>query len=60
MHTTTCFDSKKSSSGYSMNHNIDISSDSAHFRIPKSLQGKAQVKLLQYYCPDVNIRTIIL
>jgi len=53
MHIATCFDSKESSSGYSMNHNIDISSDSAHFGIPKSLHGKIQVKLLQNYCPGV-------
>jgi len=37
MHIATCFDSKESSSGYSMNHNVDTSSDSAHFGIPKSL-----------------------
>ena len=42
MSTATCFDSKESSSGYSMNHNIDISSDSAHFGIPKSLHGRIQ------------------
>ena len=36
-----------------MNHNIDISSDSAHFGIPKSLRGKIQVKLLPNYFPDV-------
>ena len=35
MHIATCFDSKESSSGYSVNHNIDTSSDSAHFGIPK-------------------------
>jgi len=29
MHIATCFDSKETSSGYSMNHNIDTSSDSA-------------------------------
>jgi len=29
MHIATCFDSRASSSGYSMNHNIDTSSDSA-------------------------------
>ena len=35
MHIATCFDSKESSSGYSMNHNIGTSSDSAHFWNPK-------------------------
>ena len=35
MHIATCFDSKKSSSGYSINHSIDTSCDSAHFEIPK-------------------------
>jgi len=40
MHIATCFDSKESSSGYSMNYNIDKSSDSAHFQSPKSLHGK--------------------
>ena len=35
MYVATCFDSNTSSSGHSMNHNIDISSDSAHFGIPK-------------------------
>ena len=35
MNIATCFDSKESSSGYSVNHNIDIASDSAHFGIPK-------------------------
>jgi len=44
MHIATCFDSKSSSTGYSMNHNIDTSSGSAHFGIPKSLHGKIQVK----------------
>jgi len=53
MHIATCFSSKESLSGYSMNHNIDTSSDSAHFGIPKSLHGKIQVKLIQNYCPDV-------
>jgi len=52
MHMVTCFDSKESSSGYSMNYNIDISSDSAHFGIPESLHGKIQVKLLQNCCPN--------
>ena len=55
MHIATCFDSKESSSGCSMNHNIDTSSDSAHIVIPKSLHGKIQVKWLQNYCPDVLI-----
>ena len=49
MHIATCLDS---SSGYSMNHNIDISSKCT-FWDPKSLHGKIQVKLLQNYCPDV-------
>jgi len=40
MHIATCFDSKESSSGYSMKHNIDISNNSAHFGIPKSLHAK--------------------
>jgi len=53
MHIATFFDSKESSSGYSINHNIAISSDSAHFGIPKNLHGNTQVKLLQNYCPDV-------
>ena len=53
MFIATCFDYKMLSSGYSMNHNIDVSSDSAHFGIPKSLHGKIQVKLLQNYSPDV-------
>jgi len=53
MHIATCFDSKESSSGHSMNHNIDISSDSGHFGIPKSLHSKIQIKSLQSYCPDV-------
>ena len=53
MHIATCFDSKESSSDYSMNHKIDTSSDSAHFGIPISLHGKIPVKLLQNYCPDV-------
>jgi hypothetical protein len=30
MHIASCFDSKESSSRHSMNHNIDISSDSGH------------------------------
>jgi len=47
MHIPTSFDSKGSSLGYSMNHNIDTSSDSAHFGIPKGLHGKIQVILLQ-------------
>jgi len=34
MHIATCFDSKGSSSGYSMNRNMDTSSDSALFGIP--------------------------
>jgi len=51
MHMATYFDSKESSSGYSMKHNIDTSSNSAHFGIPKSLHGKIQVELLQNYCP---------
>jgi len=55
MQIVTCFDSKESSSGYSLNHNIDISSNSANFGIPKGLHGKIQVKLLQNYCPDVLI-----
>jgi len=46
MHITTCFDSKESASGYSMNHNVDITSDSAYFGVPKSLHGKIKVKLL--------------
>ena len=53
MHIATCFDSKNSSSGYSVNHNTDTSSNSAHFGIPKSLHGKIHVKVLQNYCPDV-------
>jgi len=53
VHIATCFDSKESSSGYSMNRNIDISSDSAHFGILKSLHGKIQVKLLQNYCSAI-------
>jgi len=53
VHIATCFDSKESSSAYSMNNNIDTSSDGAHFGIPKSLHGKIQVKLLQNYCADV-------
>ena len=53
MHIATCFDSKESSSGCSVNHNIDASSDSANFGIPESLHGKIQVTLLQSYCPDV-------
>ena len=47
------FDSMESSSGYSVNHDIDASSDSANFGIPKSLREKMQVKLLQNYCLDV-------
>ena len=54
VHTATCFDFKKSASGYSVKHSIDISSNSAYFGIPKSLHGKIQVKLLQY-CPDILI-----
>jgi len=53
MYIATCFDSRESSSSYSMNHNIDTSSDSAHFGILEGLHGKIQVKLLQNYCPDV-------
>ena len=53
MHIATCFDPKESSSGHSMNDNIDISSDSANFGIPKSLHSKIQMKSLQSYCPDV-------
>jgi hypothetical protein len=55
MHTTTCFDSRESSSGYSMNHKIDVSSESPHFGFPKGLHGKIQVKLHQ----DNNFVTII-
>jgi len=40
MHIAKCFDSKESSSGYSMYHTIDTSSGSAYFGIPKSLHGK--------------------
>jgi len=47
MHIATCFDTKESSSCHSVNHNIDISSDSVHFGVPKSVHGKIQVKLLQ-------------
>jgi len=47
MHIATCFDPKESSSGYSINHNVDTSNDSAHFGIPKSLHGKMQVK---FFC----------
>ena len=36
-----------------MNHNIDMSGNSAHFGIPKSLRGKIQIKLLQNYCLNV-------
>jgi len=36
MHIATCFNSKESSSGYSLKHNKDISSKGAHFGIPKS------------------------
>jgi hypothetical protein len=46
MHIATCFDSKESPSGYSMNDNIDSSSHSSHFGIPKSLHGKIQFKFL--------------
>ena len=53
MHIATCFDPEESSSGYSMNHNIATSSDSAHFGIPKSLLGKIQVELSHNYCPGV-------
>ena len=53
MHTATCFDSKESSLGYSMNYNIDTSSESAHFGIPKVYMENIQVKVLQNYCPDV-------
>jgi hypothetical protein len=44
MYIATCFDTKELSSGYSMNHNIDTSSDSVHFGIPKSLHRRIQVK----------------
>ena len=40
MHIATCFDYKESSSGYSMNHKIHTSSDSAHFGIPKVYMEK--------------------
>jgi len=53
MHIATCFDTKESTSGYSMNHNIDTSSDSAHSWIPKSLHRRIQVKSVHNYCPDV-------
>jgi len=45
MHIATCFDSKESPSGYPMNHNIDISSNSGHYGIPKSLHGKILGKI---------------
>jgi len=35
MYIATRFDSKESSPGYSVNHNIDTSSNSAHFGIQK-------------------------
>jgi len=56
MHTATCFDSKESPSGYSMNHNkIDnIYQVTVHiFGIPKILYRRIHVKSLQNYCPDV-------
>jgi hypothetical protein len=46
MHIATCFDSKESSSGYTNNHNIDISSDGSHFGIPKCLHGKIAGKIV--------------
>jgi len=36
-----------------MNHNIDVSSKSAHFGIPKSLHGKIQA-IVTKLCPDVS------
>jgi len=53
MHIATFFDSKESSSGYSVNHSIDKSSNRAHFGIQKSLHGRNKVKVLQNYCPDL-------
>jgi len=46
MHIATCFDSMDSSSGYSMNHNIDTSSGSAHFGNPDGLHGKNTGKMV--------------
>ena len=46
MHISTCFDSKESSLGYSLNHIKDVSSNSAYFGIPKSLHGKTLVKIV--------------
>jgi len=39
MHAVTSFDSKESSSGYSLNHNTDTT-DSANFGIPKVSKEK--------------------
>jgi len=47
MNKATCFDSKESPLSYPMNHNIDITSDNAHFGIPKRLHRKIRIKLLQ-------------
>ena len=47
MHIATCFDSKESSLGYSMKQNIDISSDSAHFGIPKKITWKNTGKIVK-------------
>jgi len=53
MHTGTCFDSKESSSGYSMNRIIDTSSGNAHSEIPKKFTWKNTGKIVQNYYPDV-------
>ena len=53
MRMATCFDSKESSSGYSMNHNIDTSSDDAQFWGPKKFTWKNTGKIITKLCPDV-------
>jgi len=48
MHIATCFDSKESSSGYSLNRIADTSSTVHIFGSQKVIYLKIYVKLLQY------------
>jgi hypothetical protein len=46
MYVATCFDSKESSSGYYMNHNIDIYQMAVHiWEQPKGLHKWMQLQL---------------
>jgi hypothetical protein len=47
MHVATCFHSKESSTGYYMNHNIDIYQMAVQIWDPKSLHKGEHLNLLQ-------------